>query len=267
MNNRAVLLWTITVIVTFGSVVYQRMTGPTYPVVGRVEIASDIIQYTLPRSHETISAAQVEVRVADTNIVGEMQWRRYKSHDTLMTQPLVRAGDILLATIPVQPPAGKVIYKITLIDNSGERHDLSEEPIILRYKGHVPLFVLYPHIILMFSAMLLATRTGLEAAFKGIRCYRYTILTSIGLLVGGLILGPIVQKYAFGEYWTGWPVGHDLTDTKTAFAMIPWLVALWRGRSEGKGRVWMIVAAVITLLVYLIPHSVLGSELDYTKTE
>ena len=85
------------------------------------------------------------------------------------------------------------------------------------------------------------------------------------LLVGGLIFGPIVQKYAFGAYWTGWPFGHDLTDTKTGIAMIFWLIALWRGRNHAKGHIWMIIAALITLLIYLIPHSVLGSELDYTK--
>ena len=32
--------------------------------------------------------------------------------------------------------------------------------------------------------------------------------------LGGMILGPIVQKYAFGAYWTGIPFGHDLTDAK-----------------------------------------------------
>jgi len=30
---------------------------------------------------------------------------------------------------------------------------------------------------------------------------------------------------------------------------------------------WAIAAAIITLIVYLIPHSVLGSEIDYSKTD
>ena len=38
------------------------------------------------------------------------------------------------------------------------------------------------------------------------------------LAVGGFILGPLVQNYAFGELWTGVPFGWDLTDNKTLIA-------------------------------------------------
>jgi ABC-type transport system involved in cytochrome c biogenesis permease subunit len=80
-----------------------------------------------------------------------------------------------------------------------------------------------------------------------------------------LVLGPVIQKYAFGAYWTGWPFGHDLTDNKSLVAFIFWiiaLVALIRNRSR---RLWPVIAAFVMLVVFLIPHSVLGSELDYTK--
>jgi len=80
-----------------------------------------------------------------------------------------------------------------------------------------------------------------------------------------MFLGPVVQKYAFDAYWTGWPFGHDLTDNKSLLAFIFWAVALgyqiWKREKKG----WAVVAAVILFLVYIIPHSVLGSEIDYTK--
>jgi hypothetical protein len=41
-----------------------------------------------------------------------------------------------------------------------------------------------------------------------------------------MILGPVVQKFAFGEYWTGFPFGTDLTDNKTLIAFIGWIIAL-----------------------------------------
>ena len=71
---------------------------------------------------------------------------------------------------------------------------------------------------------------GLEAIVKGPAAYRLTVWTTLMVFAGGLILGPIVQKYAFGAYWTGWPLGNDLTDTKTMGAMLFWLVPLWFGR-------------------------------------
>jgi hypothetical protein len=49
--------------------------------------------------------------------------------------------------------------------------------------------------------------------------------------------------------------------------MLGWIVALWRGRDFNKGRKWFIIAAVLQLAVYLIPHSMFGSELDYTQSD
>jgi uncharacterized membrane protein len=74
-----------------------------------------------------------------------------------------------------------------------------------------------------------------------------------------------VQKYAFGAYWTGWPFGHDLTDNKTALAFIAWLIAVIKLRKNREARGWAIAAALVLLLVYLVPHSVLGSEIDHTQ--
>jgi len=44
-----------------------------------------------------------------------------------------------------------------------------------------------------------------------------------------------------------------------------WLAAVWvmRGRDGGKrGRWWVIAATVLMFTVYMIPHSLRGSELD-----
>ena len=47
------------------------------------------------------------------------------------------------------------------------------------------------------------------------------------------------------------------------FAMAAWVVALIAGRGGRKNRGWVLAASVITLIVFLIPHSLLGSELKY----
>jgi ABC-type uncharacterized transport system permease subunit len=93
------------------------------------------------------------------------------------------------------------------------------------------------------------------------------------LTIGGFGLGMLVQHYAFGPYWTGIPFGWDMTDNKTLVAFLAWLVAVIAVWNKGKimqqpGRKWFVLAAaVITLLAYLIPHSVMGSELDYSKSD
>jgi hypothetical protein len=264
---KSVVFWILAVMITIASVVYQRVTGPTYPLSGKVQIANTEIKYELLRTHVTDTDAQMEIDIAGKDIRGEIRWRRFKSHDPWTTEELKRADDKLVVTIPKQPPAGKVIYEVTLYDSEGNRHALSSEPVIIRFKGAVPIYVVIPHVFLIFFALLLSTRAGFEAVLKGSQSYKLALWTLTIMFIGGLIFGPLMQKFAFNEFWTGWPVGHDLTDTKTAVAALFWIIAIWRANKLGRGRGWIILAAIVTFIIFLIPHSVLGSELDYTRME
>jgi len=263
MKN-SLVLWIMAIVITLASVVYQRLTGPTHPVRGEVTVADQTITFKLLRTHETIADAVMSITIPNENVTGFMEFKRFRSHDTLSRSELPRDGDRLNIIIPKQPSAGKVVYQVFLRDED-RTYPLTETPIIIRFKDPVPIFIIVPHVFCMFAAMLVATRTGFESLARKPHAYRLTIWTTALLFVGGLILGPIMQKYAFGEFWTGWPWGHDLTDTKTAFALIFWLIALWKGKPSETGRKWIVLASVVTLLIYLIPHSAWGSELDYTK--
>ena len=183
-----------------------------------------------------------------------------------------RRGDRLSGLLPNQPPAGKLEYSVELISGTG-RLMIPENgvSVVTRFKGDVPAWALIPHIIFIFFGMLLSTRAGLEAFFHDGEVRGFA-LWALGLLtIGGLVFGPIVQKYAFGAYWTGFPFGMDLTDNKTAIACAAWVVAVasvWnRGyRFTHPGRRWFtFAAAVVTFIVFLIPHSMFGSELDYSE--
>jgi hypothetical protein len=258
------LIWIFAVIFTLLIAVYQRRTGPTYPMSVTKEIGQIVIKSGLIRTYDGQDDARVILRVADTSIKGEVQFRRFKSYDKWTTAPMVRKGDSLIASLPHQDIAGKVMYHITLVQGS-TRVLLNEDPAILRYKGYVPMYILIPHILIIFLAMLFSTVTGLEAITKGKNTFIYTWITIITLFIGGLILGPIVQKFSFGVYWSGWPFGHDLTDNKSLVAFIFWIIALIVQYKNREKKLWTIVASLVLLIVFLIPHSLLGSEIDFTK--
>jgi hypothetical protein len=119
----------------------------------------------------------------------------------------------------------------------------------------------------MFSAMLFSARAGLEALRSKSNPRKLALWTTGLLFVGGFILGPLVQKFAFGALWTGFPFGYDLTDNKTLIAFIGWLIAIFAGRKGKPARGWVLAAAILLLIVFLIPHSLLGSELEYSEME
>jgi hypothetical protein len=266
MNNtlKNWLIWIFAIIFTVVIAGYQRRTGPTYPMKVKKEIGQKIIKADLIRTYDGQDDAKVVLKIADTSIQGKVQFRRFKSYDNWTTAPMVRKGDSLIASLPHQDIAGKVMYHITLVKGN-EQVVLNDDPAILRYKGHVPRYILFPHILIIFLAMLFSTITGLEAITKGKHTFLYTWITIITLFIGGLVLGPIVQKFSFDVYWAGWPFGHDLTDNKSVVAFLFWVIALIVQYRNREKKLWAIVASIVLLIVFLIPHSMLGSEIDYTK--
>ncbi len=262
--SRRVGLWLLALLITLCSAVFQRLTGPTQPVRGRVTVGGTEIRLRLLRTHGGDGDQPVVVRVADPQVTGNVAWRRYPTNDPYVSLPMVRDGDALKAALPHQPPAGKLEYQVRLA-RGGEEALFPERPAITRFKGAVSAAILSPHIAAMFTGMLVANAAGLLALRGERRLLRISLVVIALLSVGGLFLGPLVQKAAFGAYWTGWPFGSDLTDNKTAVAVLAWVVAAFRARRGRDARVAVVVAAIVTLAVFMVPHSAWGSQVDWSK--
>jgi hypothetical protein len=140
-------------------------------------------------------------------------------------------------------------------------------PVVMRYRGEVPLAVLVPHIGILFLSMLVGVRAALGALWARPETFRLSQITLAGITFGGMILGPIVQKYAFDAFWTGWPFGRDLTDNKTVVLWLAWIVAVLavrgaRDATDRFARTLVVTAALVMVVVYLVPQSLRDSRLD-----
>lgn len=264
--KKTILFWILAFIITVAAGYYQRVTGPTYAVTDKILLNEKTILYSLDRSHSGESDHPVQIRTQDSSVTGMIKWKRYKTDDEWQFIEMSHLDGVLKGFLPNQPPAGKLEYQVILKDDQQEII-IPAKPVIIRYKGDVPLYALIPHIIFIFAAMLLSNRTAFECFVDKPKLKSYTIWTVVLLLIGGMILGPIVQKFAFGEYWTGFPFGTDLTDNKTLIAFIFWILALIAVFKSEKPKVYILIAAIIMFIIFIIPHSLFGSELDYSTLE
>jgi hypothetical protein len=174
---------------------------------------------------------------------------------------MVRVSEKLAGFLPNQPPAGKLEYYLVFSQEGKTIRTPVNNQIIIRFRGDVPAPIILPHVLLMFIAMLLSNLTLFLALFRFKQYRLFSWITLITLFAGGLIFGPIVQKYAFGEYWTGFPKGMDLTDNKTLIAFVFWSVAVIVNLKRER-RFFTILAAIVMLVIFSIPHSAMGSELN-----
>jgi hypothetical protein len=258
--------WTLAVVITLGSLVWQRVSGPTYPARGTVSIGGQRIALTLQRSHGIGSDQPVTVRVPDAGVTAEVIWRRYPTSEPWQITELQREGQELRASLPNQPAAGKLEYQVRL-RRGDEQALFPSRPAVTRFRGDVPPWVLIPHITAMFLGLLFAARAGVEALARRDSARRFAWAALASFLVGGFMLGPTVQKFAFGEWWAGVPYGWDLTDNKTLLAVLAWIVAVWALRGGRRARGVVLATAVLTLVVFAIPHSAWGSQIDWQKVK
>lgn len=268
MKTKKVVLWAVASLITIFSAIYQRQTGPTYPQKEKVILNGQKYNFKFIRSHGGPGDAEIFLPLKDTAIYAAVHYKFYppKSDEPWKEVVFQPSENGLTASLPHQPPAGKLMYKILLEDADNKIQLFEKKPIVIRYKGAVPDWILILHVIFIFAAMLVSNTAGLFAAFKISKFQLHTIIAFWLFIAGGMILGPIVQKYAFNEFWAGIPLGWDLTDNKMLIAMLLWLAA-FLGNQKKSRPVLTIAAAVVTLVIFLIPHSMFGSELDRTTGE
>lgn len=258
---KIVQIWIFGLIITLSAAVYQRLTGPTYPYHTSAELGGDTYELQFIRSGSINQDAELSLEINDPEVQATLHYRKYPTNDPFEEVGFVREEGMLRAYLPKQPMAGKLLYFVEL--RKGDSKFAIPRQII-RFKGDVPDFVLVPHILFMFLTMFFSNVSGLFAAFNFDQFKRIGIFTFWSLLLGGMILGPVVQKFAFDEFWAGVPFAWDLTDNKTLIAFLFWLIAFMVNR-KNPSRLWTIVAALVTMIIFAIPHSMFGSELDPTS--
>ena len=275
------LPWLIAVALSAACFLFQNRTGPTWPLEGTVATARGPVGFKLLRSEEIGTGLQLLLRdPVPRGVSAKVRYRRFRSADPWSELPLTpglfrvaRRGAVeevrgLGATLPsLRERAGKYEYLVLIDDGQGPRSITGERPVLARYKARVPGPVLFVHILVIFASMTLALRCALEALRGGeVRGLLWATLGS--LLLGAFARGPLVQRYAFGVWWSGVPFGWDWTDNKVLVELLAWLVAAGlalAGRQPRRLRAAVLAAALVTLAVYFIPHSVFGSEYDYTR--
>lgn len=263
LKGKIWIYWLLGFVLMLATLYYQHMTGPTYEKRISFTINNNNYKAEVPRSHGGESDCEVALNIPDTTIAGAVYYKRYKVDEEYTELLMQRTESKLSVFLPHQPPAGKLEYSIVLKDKAGNKQQITgSETVVIRFKGDVPLWILRIHIFFMFLSMLLSNVTGMIALFRHASFVKYALITAISLLIGGFIMGPIVQYYAFGVWWAGFPVGWDLTDNKLLIAFLVWSIA-WLFSLRKPRYLLGILACIVLIIMYAIPHSTMGSELDY----
>ncbi len=179
----------------------------------------------------------------------------------------------LSGNLPVLPKGKRWYYHIAVFDKDQLVAEFPPEgDQFIKFKGHVPAYILIPHIFCMLAIVFFGFLTVFSAfdlsRGKGDlkKSARYLLWTAIFAFVGGFPLGYYVAYLAFGVGWGGIPFGWDITDNKTLLLFAFWLATLILARKGLKGETMAIsegayltltaVSLAVTIITFMIPHSI-----------
>ena len=146
-------------------------------------------------------------------------------------------------------------------------------PVVMRFKGDVPAGVLVPHVVAMFFGMMIGVRAALAAAFARPEARRYAWVTVVLLGIGGPRPRADRPEVRLRRLLDGLALRrgpHGQQDARHVAGLGRWPSSCWAGaatRPTAGPAGTVAAAAAVMLAVYLVPHSLRGSQLDYAKVE
>jgi len=170
----------------------------------------------------------------------------------------------------------RTYYYLEAVGASGNRVILPQEAddsfesaydyFKIRWEGKASFILLLLHIVLMIAALFFLIHAlyfamyYLQTGEKDGHMIRSVNGGILAFFITGFPIGWIIEKQVLGNYWEGIPLGTDVTDSKTLIVFVLWLVFIilhWRGAISSRTYArWVIINTVITIILFLIPHSI-----------
>jgi hypothetical protein len=225
----------------------------SYPVVTEINTGKQKISLQLIRSFEGDGDCPVIFPIGDIAVKGHLVYNLKSDTLNQVKRDFKREGDKLTSYLPQQLPGTEMEYRVFLEREKAKIDVNNGKPVVIKFKGKVPLYLILVNAFCIITVLLLSSLTGFYALFN-VRSYRWIIyILLISSLFLSLFLFPLVQKYSLNR-WSYMPKMWSL-HTKLLLTSLIWVItALLSLFVKKLRRLWLILASIITCVLFLIPH-------------
>lgn len=245
--------WLLAIVLTAYLVVLQLVMESSYPVVTEINTGKQKISLQLIRSFEGDGDCPVIFPIGDIAVKGHLVYNLKSDTLNQVKRDFKREGDKLTSYLPQQLPGTEMEYRVFLEREKAKIDVNNGKPVVIKFKGKVPLYLILVNAFCIITVLLLSSLTGFYALFN-VRSYRWIIyILLISSLFLSLFLFPLVQKYSLNR-WSYMPKMWSL-HTKLLLTSLIWVItALLSLFVKKLRRLWLILASIITCVLFLIPH-------------
>ena len=250
--KQSVILWIATVIIIFLAGYTQRVQSPDYPINGTETLVTGEASFSFDRTADSKSNYKVWLADNCTDLKGILRW---KGTDEKLWhfENMKPDSGTLYAYIPAQPPLSRVQYRVELTDSGKTYLFPVENNVTMEFLGHVPSQISMFYFITLFAGLLLAVRTGFEVFREPPRLRLYTLFTVISFFCFTLVFSTVKKGCELGIIG-GTKIAPitDIFSTGPVLLFALWILAMIIIFNLKKTRIWAVVAAVGTIVIFLL---------------
>jgi len=252
---KKILFLAIAAIIAVISVFIQQFSSSDRPYNQEIQINSIDYSFKLPVYHEANEVCSIELLVPDTSVRGVLFYKLLKSKNDFKLINLIRMNEYLVSVLPHQKQNIKVQYYLQL-NSAGKKYFIGKEnPLIVRFQGVVPKYILFPHVVLMFVALIFSCFAGM-LTFSHIDSYKkYASVTFFLFTLAALIFGLIIHLVSFRHLFVQVANYNDLTFYKNGIIFLLWLLVYYVNKKY-EFKYLTLAVSIFTLILFCIPANI-----------
>lgn len=245
-----IILWIAAAVITFIAGFLQSRISGDYPVSGSFGIEGKEIGYKLDRVSYGDKDYRFSLRSEIKNLEGTVNWRPAGARKWESLE-LSGSGEIISGKIPVQKPATKVEYYVTVNYNSKSYNiPQNNKPVTLTFYGNIPSSISFYYWSTLLGLVLLSVRTGLEYFHHPGKIKKLNIFTLIFAVVNVFAFHPLRTTYKLGAVGkTVIPIT-EMFQLSSVLLAVTWIIATALIFNTKNYRIWAPAAAIVTLLIF-----------------
>lgn len=246
--KESLILWTSSIIVVFLLSYFKSVFGEYYPITGTFSVEGKKVTYKLDKV-EYGDVYKIIIRTDYENLKGDIVVRTNQNKEEIIE--LISETEVISGEISKKKVGNKFNYYVILKWNDTAYRIPSENFIGFTFFGKIPNMINLLYYILLYLALILITRTGLEIFKSNRKTKKLLVITSIVLITLVFMISPLFLSYKFEYINKSIPPIQNLFPINFLVITFIWIATTVYVFVKKKDKPISLISAIVCLSIYV----------------
>jgi len=250
--KQSIILWIAAAVITLLSGYYHSNVSSSQPISSSFGIGLKKVSYEVDRVYSSNKPYKLLISSELPNLKGEILWRKEGSDSAWNVTPMKYVSkEMIEGYIPHQAPLTKIEYRVKLLKDTTAYYVPDNTVGTMTFLGKVPGQISFFYTFTLLLGLLLSVRTGLDYFREKDKIKMLSLFTLVTWVANVAIFNPVKITYEsvakMGMQVL--PIG-TLFPLNADIMLIFWIISIACVFNLKKNKLWVLISAVITLVIF-----------------